>query len=301
MVYSFQGENVSNDHQAELVRLGTLVGQTAQELFRNVAELRRRDLVQQRGVWRAVLPHAIANRLAATALQNIPIAAIESQLVEGSPERLLRSFSRRLSYLHTTKEAVVIVEKWLASDGLLGDVANLNDLGEAMFDNVAPVAPTAALAALERTLLGPERHEAQPKCARYVTQLRGLAYDKTLFGRCIRLLLQLAEAEDEADKQANATDAFVSLFFLYLSGTHATIEQRLAVINELLLSVDSRRRSLGLKALQAALEAWHFSSFHSFEFGARSRDHGYHPHTDDEVKHWFMSILTLTQKLSCSD
>jgi len=35
-------------------------------------------LLQSRSVWRAVLPHAIANRLAELALQNIPSAAIES-------------------------------------------------------------------------------------------------------------------------------------------------------------------------------------------------------------------------------
>jgi len=301
LVYSFQVDNVSNDDQAELVRLGALVGQTAPELFRNVAELWRRGLVQHRSIWRAVLPYAIANRLATTALQNIPIAAIESQLIKGAPKRLLQSFSRRLAYLHTSKEAVAIVEKWLAPGGLLGDIAKLDDLGIAMFGNATPVAPDAALTALERSFLRAEQHAAPANSARYITQLRCLAYDKALFDRSIKLLLKLAEVEDDTGRHTNATDAFVSLFFLYLSGTHATIEQRLVVINELLLSVDPRRRSLGLKALQAALEAWHFTSFHNFEFGAHSRDHGYYPRTSNDVKHWFGSVLMLAQTLACSN
>ena len=74
LVYSFQGEDISDGDQAELGRLGALVGKDAQEIFRSVAELHRRNLVQHRSVWRTVLPHAIANRLAATALQNIPAA-----------------------------------------------------------------------------------------------------------------------------------------------------------------------------------------------------------------------------------
>ena len=77
LVYSFQGEDVSESETAELVRLGRLIGTPPQEVYRGVAELRRRDLVQRRSVWRAVLPHAIANRLAAIALQNIPYATIE--------------------------------------------------------------------------------------------------------------------------------------------------------------------------------------------------------------------------------
>src|SRR2546421_9743622 len=48
-----------------LFRLGTVVGKNAQEMFQSAVELGRRGLVQRRGVWRAVLPQAIANRLAA--------------------------------------------------------------------------------------------------------------------------------------------------------------------------------------------------------------------------------------------
>jgi hypothetical protein len=98
LVYSFEGEALTGD-DAELPRLAALIGITAAALYGSVSELLRRDLAQRRGVWRAVLPHAIANRLAAAALQDIPFAAIEEQLINGAPARLLKSFSRRLSYL----------------------------------------------------------------------------------------------------------------------------------------------------------------------------------------------------------
>ena len=113
LVYSFQGEDVSDGDQAELFSLGSLVGKTAQELFQAVAELRRHGLVQQRAVWRAVLPQAIANRLAARALQNIPSAVLEARLVNGAPSRLMRSFSRRLGYLDSSNEARALVRRWL--------------------------------------------------------------------------------------------------------------------------------------------------------------------------------------------
>ena len=152
LLYSFQGEAISG-LAAELPIIGSLIGMTAQELFAKVAELRQRDLVQRRGEWRAVLPHAIANNLAKMALRTIPLELIETQF---TTERLMRSFSHRLGYLHDSPEAVRVVKKWLDKDGLLKNVATLNELGLAMFNNIAPIAPPATLAAIELALAGPD-------------------------------------------------------------------------------------------------------------------------------------------------
>ena len=51
----------------------------------------------------------------------------------------MKSFSRRLGYLHASKEAQAIVKRWLGEGGLLENVLKFNDLGKAMFENVAPV------------------------------------------------------------------------------------------------------------------------------------------------------------------
>lgn len=45
LVYSFDGVDVSAGDEAELTRLGAMVGKTAQEVYRHMAELQRRDLV----------------------------------------------------------------------------------------------------------------------------------------------------------------------------------------------------------------------------------------------------------------
>ena len=63
LVYSFQGAAFDGD-AAELPFIAALAGKTVRQVHAAVAELGRRDLIQRRGVWRAVLPHAIANRLA---------------------------------------------------------------------------------------------------------------------------------------------------------------------------------------------------------------------------------------------
>jgi hypothetical protein len=289
LVYSFQGEALSGE-AAELPVLASLIGRTADEVFGAVTELKRRDLVQQRGEWRAVLPHAIANRLAAMALQNIPMAKIEAHLVEGASGRLLESFSRRLGYLDNSPQAVALVKRWFAEKGLLADVTSLNELGQTMLRNVAPVAPEAVLGALER--VPPQSLAGRGAFAQL---LRSLAYEPALFERSTGVLAAMAEAE-ASDHYGEAASCFVALFFLYLSGTHAAVGQRLAAVDAQLRSGNG----LGIEALAAMLEAWHFSSGFQFDFGSRSRDFGYRPRTYDEQKAWFAAVLKTAEGYAVS-
>jgi hypothetical protein len=300
LVYSFQGEDLSGA-DAELPRLAALIGKRAEEVFRCVAELRRRDLVQQRGVWRAVLPHAIANPLAAMALQNIPPGLIEAQLVTGAPDRLLRSFTRRLGYLHASREAVQVGEALLGRGGMLGDVAELSGFRIKMFENIAPVAPEAAMGALERIRDTANGYKGLAGRTNLIHLLRSLAYESVSFERCTGLLIAFAEAAEPDGKNDEAANTFESLFCLYLSGTRASVEQRLRVVEALLRSEQVSRFTLGVEALLAMLEAWHFSSIYPFEFGARPRDHGYWPKTVAEVRHWYSSVLKLVEAIGLSD
>ncbi|WP_333710423.1 hypothetical protein [Malikia spinosa] len=299
LVYSFQGEAMTGD-EAELPRLAVLADQAPTELYRHVRELFRRDLVQQRSVWRAVLPHAIANRLAARALEDTPYDLIDQQLVTGGTDRLVRSFSRRLSFLHDHPRAVAIVDRWLAPGGLLGNATAFNDLGRAMFENVASVSPGSALAVLERV------GSSDPDAAvwvfkRHRSLLRSLAYDPPLFERSALLLVLAATQSSNERESKDASDTFASLFTIYLSGTHATIEQRLGVIEQQLRSGKPKQCSLGLDALDKVLKTTYFSSHHRFEFGARSRDYGYRPRSEDDVTRWYGAALALIERLAFTE
>lgn len=294
LLYSFDGTDISDS--SHLAFLGRLVSKSAQETFKRLAELRRRDLVQHRGRWRAILPHAIANRLAERALEDIPFPAIQQQLLKDAPEHIYRSFSHRLGFLHRCPEAISIVQDWLSPHGLLGEFAGLNDLGVEMFRNVAPVAPEVAVAAIERALQSANL-PASCTLIRYSAVLRSLAYDPTLFDRCIAMMRAVVLAGNFNDGSTEEAKMFASLFSPYLSGTYATVEQRLAVIRDLLLSDDAKVRILGLRALGAALKTQNFFSHYSFDFGARSRDFGYLPDTREEVLHWYGSTLRLCESL----
>ena len=55
-------------------------GISARQLYEALAELRQRGVVQARGRFRAILPQAIANTLAAHALERIPPSSFRSIL-----------------------------------------------------------------------------------------------------------------------------------------------------------------------------------------------------------------------------
>lgn len=299
LVYSFEGERVSGEG-AELPILGALIGESAEEVFSAVAELKRRGLLQVRGRWRAVLPHAIANRLAAMALESIAASTLKAGLVESAPGRLLQSFSRRLGYLDGSKEARAIVQSWLVPGGLLADVANLNELGRAMFGNVAPVMPDAVLSALERVLAEADEPTLR-ECIHFVRLLRSLAYDAEHFERAVALLVKFVQLPGDDGADEKATKIVESLFYIVSSGTHAPLELRLKVIGAMLRSADAAEQAVGVKALEAMLKTSNYLAPYGFEFGARSRDYGYHPKTRQDVSDWFAAVLKLARSFALMD
>lgn len=295
LVYSFD----VNDTDGELAQLGALVDLKPLALYRHVADLEERGLAQRRGQWRAILPHAVANQLAARALVTIPIPLIEKHLVKDQ-ERLLKSFSRRLGYLHKSVEAVAIARRWLAPDGLLGDVGDLELLQEEVFENIAPVDPMATLETIQRTLDGPngERLLASGSYSRVrlVRIIRLIAWDADLFDTCMGLLIRFAVAEP-TDKRSDLTrDVIGSLFQIYLSGTHASTEQRAAWVKTLLGSENELIQAIGVDALSSTLEYHHLSSHYGFEFGARVRDYGAYPRGAD-ARHWIDTFIGLAVEI----
>ncbi len=234
LVYSFDGENDSG----ELKSLASLADISVRKLRRLVSLLESRGLVQRRGIWRAILPHAIANRLATDALEYVSYESIERQIVAQDPSvvdepRLLRSFSRRLGYLHDSKVAREIVGQWFSPDGLLGVAPESNrwSLYTELLNNVAPVDPKGALEVIERlvgngsadivierykSFIGADFLKGYEKgvdpnimlaaCKedeslregrdRIITLVRLIAYYEDLFGRCLDVLLKFAIFEE---------------------------------------------------------------------------------------------------------
>jgi len=303
LVYSFNS-HTREDENLELKLLSELADLSIRDVYENIRELQRRELVQQRSIWRAVLPHAIANKLAERALENIPIDFIINTIEMGGSERLLKSFSKRLSYLHKSEIALEISGRWLSEDGLIGNLSYLNDLKINLLSNIAPVNPLLILKSIEKVKIlanDPDFFTRKNPYYNEITRLlRSITYDKELFERAIVLLCDFALSEKPSENYNSIRKLVKSLFHLYLSGTHSTSGQRLTIIKNLIESANKAKIDLGFLLLDATLKSGDFTSFYNFEFGAHSRDYGYTPSNGDEVYKWYKLFIDYTVSLATS-
>lgn len=298
LVYSFQ-INSEKTYSDDITFLSKLSEIPPRDIYESAKELKRRNLVQQRSKWMAVLPHPIANRLAKYALENISTGVISDNFNESTDERLLKSFSRRLGYLPKCEEAKIIVNDWLNENGLLHKLyaEGKSELAWVLLTNIAPISTKEVLLYIETLAKQPEFCTRKNKQFTAITRLiRSIAYEEQYFGTCIRLLCQFSLSEDKTENYNSIRDILKSLFQLYLSGTHATKEQRLDVIKNLISTANEQSVDLAFELLDSSLEAWHLSSSHSFDFGANPRDFGYRPKTNQDVADWYQLFIEYTSE-----
>lgn len=280
LVYSFNKDK-------ELEALASLSELSDKNFRANLNELRRRGLLQSRGCWRAVLPHAIANNLAKLVLDELEISELLSILTHEN-KRLARSFSRRLGYLHESQVVQDLVRKLLDLSGKLYLLENLSDDEKVMVTNLAPVAPDAMLCCLEEAVRRGTFRKQAASNDDWNNLLYKLAYDPNLFERAARLL---------TDPSLDGLDELSHLFTIALSGTEATPQQRFALLKEWMDSSDERLQRLGFSCLEQSFRFGAFSSSLNFDFGARKRTYGWEPKTDRDLLSWYQPLLTLMDAL----
>lgn len=294
LVYSFDGESIDDD-AAELPVLAQIADLSITFVHRSLKVLEQRGIVQCRGRWRALLPPAIANRLARDALSNIPCSRLLAAF-GSNHSRLLTSFSRRLGYLHGSAEACAIVRFWLEPGGWLARPATFGSLGVTLFINVAPAVPELALSALEIAADSSPDFLSSGALfrGRWLNLLRKIAYDEALFERAAILLARFAAAESVAIDSNSAHRELRRLFQIIGSGTQAQPPLRLQVIGKLLEACAAASDRCALAGLEEMLRARHFSGPGDLAFGAQSRGLGWAPPTLHETRAWYEGVIDFT-------
>ncbi|WP_421570243.1 hypothetical protein [Stenotrophomonas sp. PD6] len=292
LAYSVNGDDIGPD--GELAQLASIRGVETRELFEALAELRRRDVAQVRGRWRAILPQAIANGLAANALARIHPEMLDD-LVRSAGSRLLISLSRRLGNLHDSPEARDAVKRWLVPGGAMGDLFSGGGNGLGIVTNLAPIAPEHVLHRIGSEVDAHSEVTAKSASHRWdwIRLIKALAYDPECFIAAAMLLARFVAAEPEGNNTNSGRESFAELFHLYLSGTEAPPSTRREVIKELLKSNNPAMAACGLLALKGMLKTSNFSSSSSFDFGARSRTWGWRPSVNREVWDWYVEAINL--------
>ena len=306
LVYSYAVEKESGID--ELAVLGQFVDATSRELFRATATLLERGIAQKRGKWRAILPQAIANRLAARALHSIPPDDLLKAFGHSS-RRLCKSFAHRLGMLHDHEVAQAIAKRFLPMPQQSVSMAKLDNDGAWMLEYLAPVIPQEILEWIDNEINAScfKRLNLENYSSRMITTitdlLASLAYEKSMFDRCIKFLIRISDFEDNPNRNRDIYNRISSFFNPYPSETHATPDQREAIMRDMVWDKNPKHRDLGLKILDAALSQptdpprcyWYMN-----EFGSRSRDGGYCPNNQQLIQ-WYQRFIAVAVEAGCDN
>lgn len=276
LIYSFDIADTSNS--GESARLAEYADVSRREFLRNVAELKRRGLVQARGNFRALLPHALANRIANNALDNLPATEWYDNFFVHNVDRLALSFAHRLSFLHTCRVAENISNIAFSQNGFLHHVHVLSGANLKVFHYLSATNSEGALSAIEQTVAN---GEMLPDDLNRL--LFNLAYDEDTFDRAAGLMARVSHQGAKRNNSSDPREQLSAMFQLHFSGTLAQTPQKLAFLNRLYDTSDLNRPDLGFEALDCALKFGSFTSSNVFEFGSRSRSYGWTPQTWGEV------------------
>lgn len=290
LVYSFNGS--FGDESGELHKLSQIADTSEREMYEFCNTLEKRALVQVRMPYKALLPHALANRLAKEALQSFPEDLLLDAFTKPEHERLLRSFSHRLGYLHSEPIAARIARK------LLDYITNagypvVSESMHCILEYIAPVIPadTMRVIAISAATGSVDTLLQYHSNVNYIQLTAQLAYIPELFDSAIKTFVQFMKHEKKHIRDS-VKQTLMHYFQLYLSGTKATPEQRRDAIHWMLCSDDASIRKLGAEALRTTLATRNFvgSGYTTMTFGAHSRDYGYYPE-GDQITEWYRLFI----------
>lgn len=299
LVYSFNIED-SGKENSELDFLSNFARVDSDTAIEAIEMLKSKDIVQQRGVWRAILPHALANHLAKELISTRLVNQLD-KLTKSMPERLQQSFIKRLSYFHDLPKIKDLVTLWFSNEGFLGEKI-LTDNYDAQ--DLVKIRLLSQIDEDQLLNLFEKKHHLDPN---FLTRenpsfveishlIRALAYQEHNFEKAFHLLAYFAKDEKENERNNSIMDLLASLFRLRISETLANLEQKKEVLTT--LHANEENLPILLACLSKAL------NFHESGYlilgsneGGKSSDYGYQPKTYDELWSWTEFLLEILNKL----
>jgi hypothetical protein len=292
LLFSFDLE--TSDQGSEAGLLAEIADTTPTKFRRHMLELQERGILQKRGVWRAVLPHAIANKLASKALSYLDLAAIKRTLFDDASDRVSKSLTKRLNFLHASPKAVRIATSILQEGGPAGWPGKSEFNVRSIFRNLAPHAPALAIERVSDALKADGFAGAWPYARQeYVEILAGLAYEASDFEAAFSVLVEFATCEKDKKQNEAATKALCQLSQIRVSGTMAPPSLRRRLVVGLLSSLELEQRRVGFLALSAALRVANFDFGAVPELTPKSGDYGWKPANEAETLDWYFGWLEI--------
>lgn len=187
-------------------------------------------------------------------------------LIESYPQSMHGWFYDMFSYAHgssaVSKTVRVILSKHSA---FFRNHQIKSEVGANFFLSLTEADTEAALEFLEATIgkeSNGELRSFRGGRQRVVWALEKIAVERALFVRAARLLLRLAETENEPIYANNASGTFANLFSLgpgSTAPTQASPSERIVVLEEAISSMQKDTRAVALRAFEVALKSHSFS------------------------------------------
>ena len=264
-------------------RLG---GITQDTFVEHIKSFSSRGVVLKRGDYVQVAPIPLAASLGANRLALLPTNSLVDFFLDATGS-LRNSLLRRMRWLDTSPEAKAFAQSLLAAN-CLGNLATLNtNSGAEHIDHLVHVDPDLVMITIQRVLgsLTPEELQQVNAGRRHlVWALEKLVFRHESFDTAATLLRRLAASETEQTISNNATGQFIHLYQIYLSGTEASPDMRLLVLDDGLRSINPKEREVCIAALNKMLETGHFSrGGGAEEIGSQVRLKDWMPNTYGEI------------------
>jgi hypothetical protein len=260
------------------------------------SELEDRGLVRRRGRFAEVIPPRLAEEVASRALAD-PERAVAELRLRLTDSAFMRFLERLRSLPGDTSRRTIA--NILEVGGWFQDLDSL-ERGARRFQALVPAAPTEALRCLDRLLGSLPAEELLGRVTddfrrSLVFALDELALGSRTFGGAARLLLALAEAENE-DWGNNARGTFVSLFHWNHPEVSAPLPVRQEALEEGAASGSAARRAVVAKACGAAFSERGFVVLHHAK-GPTVPEGPARPGTWEQVRRYGERILAILDRL----
>ncbi|MDQ5893012.1 MAG: hypothetical protein QG640_22, partial [Patescibacteria group bacterium] len=218
------------------------------------------------------------------------------------PETLKEWFSKMFKYASESESAARIVVELLGEAGIFTDYKKFETPQMARFFRVLTEAnPVVALECLKKTIAPLDRatlYGMRESRREMVWALERIAIWKELFCDSARILLKLAEAENEFFSN-NASGVFPDLFSPgagSVAPTEASLEDRFPVLEEAIESTSIEVRLLAIDAVDKALEVHHFSRSLGAEYQGLRQAKLWTPQNQEEIINWYRGVWKLCVK-----
>jgi len=226
--------------------------------YENIIKFEERGLINKAGRYVQVVPKPLAIRLAADWWKKTRPEHIKKFITNDNiPPRLSEMLCSQVRMLDFLPQAKELVKDLCGVQAPFGQAEVIKSKrGSTLFRFLSEVNPEAALSALERVFLNSSREELlnlTESRQNLVWTLEKLVFHKELFLRATRLLLKLAAAENTSWSN-NATGIFLQLFHIHLSGTEASLEERIKIVDEALRSNELEQKRLAIQAMEHILK-----------------------------------------------